>query len=160
MKKSNLKTTCFLTSFFSRFWGACQAPFSTNFPTCFDSKTCQFSNRFSDVIFIAFGVPKPPRLSSHLYETLKTKNTRFPFLTPFWMHFGLQNGCNILPKCIQRSNKKSDEFCIEKKSKNGPHLGVQGGSNEPAFHSQNSVWDPLGTPRGARGPPEGPLDDF
>ena len=35
-----------------------------------------------------------------------------------------------------------------------------GGSNEPAVHSQNSVWDPLGTPRGARAPPEGPLADF
>ena len=68
----------------------------------------------------------------------------------------MQNPSNMHPK----TNKKLDEFCIEKKSKNGPHLGVQGGSNEPAFHSQNSVWDTLGTPRGARGRPEGPLDDF
>ena len=65
----------------------------------------------------------------------------------------------LLPQAIE-IKQKSDELCIEQNSKNGLHQGVQGGSNEPAFHSQNSVWDPLGIPRGARTPPEGPLDDF
>ena len=44
--------------------------------------------------------------------------------------------------------------------KKGPHQGVQGGSNEPAFHSQNCSWDPLGTPNGSRASRQGPLDDF
>ena len=72
---------------------------------------------------------------------------------------GARSRMGSFPSLRAQVKSQTDEFCIENKSKNGPHLGVQGGSNEPTFHCQNSVWDPLGTPRGARGPPEGPLHD-
>ena len=89
--------TVFLCSFFMVFGVPLGPIFYKCSDFCLIKKTCQFSNRFSDVIFIDFGVPKPPRFSSRPHETLKIKNTRFPFLTPFWMHVGFQNGCKILP---------------------------------------------------------------
>ena len=72
----------------------------------------------------------------------------------------MENGPQITPKCFQTSIKKADCFHIKKNTKNEPPERVQGGSNEPAFRSQNPLWDPLGTPGGARAPPERPLDDF
>ena len=72
----------------------------------------------------------------------------------------MQNGSKFIPKCIQKANEKTSEFRIEQITKKAPHQGVQGGSNEPAFHSQNCSWDPLGTPNGSRASRQGPLDDF
>ena len=100
-------------------------------------------------MFNVFGVPKPPRLSSRQHETLKTQNTPFPFLTSFWMHFGVQNGCKILPKCIQKTNNKSDEFCIEKNRKMDPIWGSRGGPTNQLFTPKiqsGTPWSPQGAP--------------
>ena len=71
----------------------------------------------------------------------------------------MESGAKITPKCFQKSIKKQTVFTSNKNTKNEIHQGIQGGSNEPAFRSQIPLWDPLGTPGGARAPPKGPLDD-
>ena len=76
-------------------------------------------------------------------------STSDSLLDAFWRPTWMQNQPKMLSEI-----KQSSEFRIEQIMKNGPNQGVQG-----AFHSQKSSWDPLGTPDGARAPPEGPLDD-
>ena len=82
------------------------------------------------------------------------------FRTHFWVHFGIENGGNLFPKCFQKSIKKEMRISHQTNPPKWVHQEVEGGSSEPALHSQNSVWDPLGTLDGARAPLEVPLDDF
>ena len=105
----------------------------------------------TDVIFIDFGVPKPPRSSSRLHEALKIKNTRFPFLTPFWMHFGVQHGCQIVQKYIQKSNKKMMHFTLKISRKMDPIWGSRGGPTNQLFTPKiqsGTPWAPQGAPKG------------
>ena len=132
-----------------RFSGASGPHFLPILRPFFIKTPVKFPIDFSDVIFIDSGVPTPPRLSPRLYETLKIENTRFQFLTHFWMHVGIQNGCNIALKCIQKSNRKSHMFCIEKVKKYGPHQGVQGGPTNQMFVPRirsGTPWAPQATP--------------
>ena len=145
---------------FPRSWDASGLKFLPLFRPFSYPKVYPFSHRVVDVVFFDFGVPTPPRLSSRLHETLKTKTRVFHF----WPHFACILASKMDAKSFQNASKKPTKnqmsFALKNSRTNGPHPGVQGGSNEPAFHSQNSVWDPLGTPRGARGPPEGPHGRF
>ena len=81
----------------------------------------------------------------------------------FWSTFGWILASKIDAKSLKNASRNQTKnqtiFALNKSRKMDPIRGPREGSNEPAFHSQNSIWDPLGTPGGARALPGGLVDD-
>ena len=88
----------------------------------------------------------------------------YSFVVAFWKHFGriVRSISEDFFVVFFPRNVIEMHVSIEKIDfglQDSAQMEVLGSSNKPPFHSQNSIWDPLCAPRGARAPSEGTVND-